>query len=661
MKTLVLYSKLSLLAISFMLSSNIYAQCPPGMISYWKMNETGGNTLIDKAGGNNATCNQAPAVDPSGIIGSARLFLSDSASGITATVSNSDAFNFAAGSGFTIIYWIKFTAADLEGRSQVVISRGNYRGGTPQGTFWTGGIDPNGTLYFILQDSEGNRSDMGTSVGYDDGKWHQVAFVHNGSGQSNTIFVDGVEAAKKSAGYAADFSSSEPVQMGSLKSSSNAVNSYFYQGSLDEVAILDTALTQEDLSNQILLANSSVGICDGLNANILSIPVTRAIVGSPYLYTVYAGGLQNGMVYSLISSPEGMTIDSSSGVISWTPDDITTEAIVEVQAKNYIPPADTQKFRINLAEGTPCPEGLMVLLKLDESGGPVYSDFYGNHNANANVSPQATRGKIGGAQLFNASTQLDIPDLGDEFDWSKDGSFSFEYWLKTTTSADMICLARYMPNNHEAAFVSSGIDGSGKAVFELRDNNGVTDILNGTKMIADGNWHYIVNVRDGTKNENSIYVDGQEDIIESATYDSSFAAEDLTPINVGYLRRNSPDDPGYHFIGSLDEIAIYNRALTADEALDFYNNNNPSGHCGAGNFAPFIVSSPSTSATTNQDYSYFFIADDIDTTDVLTFSATTKPQWLTFNWFPGQKIATLAGIPQNAGEYPVTLRVSDGR
>jgi hypothetical protein len=41
-------------------------------------------------------------------------------------------------------------------------------------------------------------------------------------------------------------------------------------------------------------------------------------------------------------------------------------------------------------------------------------------------------------------------------------------------------------------------------------------------------------------------------------------------------------------------------------------------------------------------------------------SIIDKPQWLTFNWQPGEKTASLEGIPTIEGQYPVTLRVSDG-
>lgn len=663
METLKPYIKNVLLISFILLTSRTFAQCPTGLISYWKMNETSGITLIDHAGGHNAICNTVPAVDPTGIIGSAHFFMADSISGVTASVSNSAAFNFPANTSFTVIYWVKFLPEDLAGRDHVIISRGNYRQGNPSGAFWSAGVGGDGNLNFILQDSLLGRKDIQTPLGYADGKWHQVAFVRNEVSKTNSLYVDGIEAVKATQDYSGSFSSADALQFCVLKNTVNntVTDGYFYRGSLDEVAILNVAVPAAELSNQILLAASDVGICDGLNPNLLSIPVTRAIVGSLYTYRVHAGGLQNGMSYSLLTRPDGMVIDTLTGLISWTPSDIKTQAIVSVRAKNYIPPADTQTFRIYLSQGTPCPDSMLVFLKLDESVGPDYADFHGLHNAMASVSPVAVQGKINGAQLFNEETVLDIPDDSVQFNWPDTASFSLEYWLKSTSSKNMVCLARHRLDGLNTAFWSSGTDASGKAQFELRDNGGKSLVSVGTTVITDGTWHYIVNVRNGKTKENRIYVDGLEESIQSVTYENSFIADLPTPIDVGYLRRKNADEPHYHFIGSLDEVAVYNRAISAEEAFDFYNHGQAQGHCGAGNYAPYVTSEAVTKADVNGDYSYFFMADDIDTEDVLTLSAVDKPEWLTFNWLPGQKLASLAGIPSAAGDYPVKLRVSDGK
>ncbi|AEG09504.1 outer membrane adhesin like proteiin [Shewanella baltica OS183] len=75
------------------------------------------------------------------------------------------------------------------------------------------------------------------------------------------------------------------------------------------------------------------------------------------------------------------------------------------------------------------------------------------------------------------------------------------------------------------------------------------------------------------------------------------------------------------------------------------------------NDAPTISSTAIIAATQDAAYSYTFAAADTDVGDVLTFSAVTKPSWLSFNAATG----LLSGTPGNAdvGAHPVLLRVTD--
>jgi hypothetical protein len=197
----------------------------------------------------------------------------------------------------------------------------------------------------------------------------------------------------------------------------------------------------------------------------------------------------------------------------------------------------------------------------------------------------------------------------------------------------------------------------------MRDNNGTVATATGTKTVSDGQWHHVVAVRNGGSAVNQIYVDGVLDGSQSMYTEYTFKADDPTDINVGWLQRRLVGDPEYHFTGSLDEIAIYNRVVTALEASSFYNNGLPTGHCALGNFAPAVTSTPVLNASEGAPYTYTFTANDPDVADVLVLSAVTKPAWSTFTWIPGQKTATLSGTPGTGalGANNVTLRVSDGK
>jgi hypothetical protein len=659
MRNFRLFTGMILFFLAFMPLGNLSAQtCPTGLVSYWKMDELSGLTLTDFAGSHNATCNVELAEDENGKIGVAQYFDYTK----RASVSNSPDYAFTNTSSFTIVYWMKFTEVEYGGQDHVIISKGDYGGGAPQEAFISTGVNGSGKVNFLLGDSNRDFQQLESSSGYNDGNWHQVVCVRDYAAHMVSLYVDGIVVDSKDHAYTGNFINSASFAFCYLMSSN--IMGYYYKGALDEVAVFNKALTPADISNYISRANIGVGFCDGLNPNISSVPNTVASVGAQYNYTVRAGGAQANMTYSLITNPAGMTINSGSGLISWTPASISDDGLVKVRAANNIAPADTQTFRIYISEVTVCPSNLLVLLKLDESNGPLYTDYYAAHNATASIAPSATPGKIHGAQAFNATTKLNIPDNGEEFEWIGNSSFSVEFWLKTVTNAAMVCVGRNRTDYNETAsqwFVST--NASGKSVFEMRDNNGTVSTITGSKTVSDGQWHHIVAVRNGASAVNQLYVDGTLDASQSLYTEYTFKADDPTDINVGWFHRKNAGDPEYHFIGSLDEIAIYNRAVTASEASSYYNNGAPVGHCALGNFAPAATSTPVTNAIEGALYSYTYTADDPDVADVLVLSAVTKPSWCTFAWVPGQKTATLSGTPGTGavGANNVTLRVSDGK
>ena len=77
------------------------------------------------------------------------------------------------------------------------------------------------------------------------------------------------------------------------------------------------------------------------------------------------------------------------------------------------------------------------------------------------------------------------------------------------------------------------------------------------------------------------------------------------------------------------------------------------------NNAPVIISTPITSINEGQSYVYQVIATDADG-DVLTYSLTQNPSWLTINSGTGRITGTAPQVNADTA-YSVTIRVSDGR
>jgi hypothetical protein len=732
--------------ISYSLSS-FSQSCPSGLVSYWKMDETGGITFSDAQGGHDAT-RTAELTYHSGIVDNSQYFSFWDRD--KAEIPNSSAYDFPANSSFSVVYWLKFTETQYGlngGQDHIVISKGDWNSGGPTTAMWASGVNGSGKVNFMLSDQTGTKIDLEGPGQYGDGQWHHVALVRNGDSQVHTsyLYVDGVLTDYTDYAYTQGFTNTNPIEIACLYQHGNP--EYYFMGDVDEIGIFNRAISKDEIDLMISSGLSGKGICNtgqvstspnitsnpvttgsinvaysytvhasgtqsgmtyslvtnpegmtinsstgviswtpastgifavevkadngidpfdtqsfnitvaGLSPTITSLPVTQAFVNSPYTYAVHASGTQEGMTYSLLSNPEGMSINASTGLITWTPTS-NGDFLVQVKADNGINPFATQSFTITIAEPTNCPDGIITLHRLDENSGPVYADFYGGHDATASVSPTVTTGIINSAQVFTASTKLDIPDNGTEFDWLTGRSFSFECWVKTSVTGSMAAIGRNR-TDYVAARWLVGTNGSGKATFELRDNGGPNVVISGTSNIDDNEWHHILAVRDGNGDMNKLYVDGIQEASIAVQYAHTFKADDPLVATIGYLKGGADE---MHFIGTIDEVAIFDRAVSPAEVALFYNGGSPAGHCSSGNTPPEFTTEPVTSANEDSPYTYTAIVNDPDASGTLTMTATVKPSWLNFTWSPETKSGVLSGTPTNSnvGEDDVTLRVSDG-
>lgn len=108
---------------------------------------------------------------------------------------------------------------------------------------------------------------------------------------------------------------------------------------------------------------------------ITSTADTTAVVGAPYSYDVDASGTP-APTYSLTANPAGMTINGTTGVISWTPGPVAS-ANVTVQAANGVLPNATQSFTITVAADQP-PTATLTQPTAGATVSGATAEFYGD-------------------------------------------------------------------------------------------------------------------------------------------------------------------------------------------------------------------------------------------------------------------------------------------
>jgi uncharacterized protein YegP (UPF0339 family) len=186
-------------------------------------------------------------------------------------------------------------------------------------------------------------------------------------------------------------------------------------------------------------------------------------------------------------------------------------------------------------------------------------------------------GKIGQGLTCNGTSQYvllskAVPAV------SSGGAMSASLWMKGTDSYGGLFSLRSSVSSSPIFDISVGYDGSvdtsGKirAITRYDSNLGLLSI-GGTKSVNDGLWHHIVLVLDQANNYFRIYVDGvQTDngtqsvdgAITTTANQSSMCAE-KNWIDTSYTTAGNR-----YYAGNVDEVRVYNRALSASEVTQLY-------------------------------------------------------------------------------------------
>jgi uncharacterized protein (TIGR03382 family) len=109
--------------------------------------------------------------------------------------------------------------------------------------------------------------------------------------------------------------------------------------------------------------------------SITSTPITTAVVGAPYRYDVVADGLPT-PTFSLTSSIQGPSIGASTGVLTWTPQEMGP-VDVSVRASNGVSPDAVQSFQITVKADEP-PSAVLTRPMPEEVVSGAISEFFGD-------------------------------------------------------------------------------------------------------------------------------------------------------------------------------------------------------------------------------------------------------------------------------------------
>jgi uncharacterized repeat protein (TIGR01451 family) len=536
--------------------------CPLDMVAYWRLDEDGVTTYDDFYDGHDGVCAGDCPTPSVGRVNGGQAFNGSSTGIDVASVPGDDSFNWGEHDSFSIEFWMQAASPGAcSGDNEVIVGREDS---SASKLHWWVGCWDGGEAAFYLRDRDGAYVKLVGNTDLADGVWHHVVAVRDASTSPSAIllYVDGIpeDAATKSlnGGFGP---STAALNIGWFHWS----HGYHFEGILDEMAIYDRALSAGEIWQHHNEGLAEVWYCQpGTYApTIVSEPVTVAKVGRRYVYDVEAvGNLEP--TYALLVWPDGMTIGPATGLITWTPtlgQEGSHGVVVEASNSKGV---DPQSFSIEVSQGTVCPTGMTAYWRLDEDGVITYEDFYDEHDGVcAGSCPTPSTGRINDGQAFDgSSTGIDVPAHA-AFNWGAHDSFSIEFWMRTdsasTCSGNEVVIGQI---DRSAWWV--GCQDGGEAAFYLRDTNLRSAMATGV-VVTGGAWHHVVAVRDDSASEIRIYVDGVEGTPVGTDYTGGFGSL-VADLNIGWF-----DTPSrFHFWGTVDEVALYDRALATAEIQQHY-------------------------------------------------------------------------------------------
>jgi autotransporter-associated beta strand protein len=487
------------------------------------------------------------------------------------------ALNGQAGNSWAVAMWLKSTTAGgvyfyqgdggwVSGNTEFYLkdatqtsAAGTRAGGVRWGQAWVAGM---------------------TNIA--DGNWHFVVMsVSNGV---KTLYCDGaVDPISSGASSWTGNGTGGQVRIGGAASGADSQTGF--NGLIDDVFIYGRALTLTDVTN---LMNGVQSPAPTIPAGTdLTVATGAALVlkGASQTVGALSGGNSGSIQLGAGSTPTALTfgkatsttfagsIAGNGSVTKVGTGDIT---LAGVNAYSGATTISNGAVRFGQSDNTNYVATLGPLLwfNFDQGvnliDGVVTNLGLGGLALNGDIIGEGvtvTSGRYGSGLNLDGTSYISIPNKVTPLDCNTDGApWTYALWIKTSTSGATF------------GYQGDGNWSSGATTFHLNNNSGSgtkaggvrygDGWLTGTATLNNNAWRFIaITVSGGVK---TIYVDGNVDVKTGTTGWNGAASTGANQFWIG----DSPDagDGVVPFNGQLDEVMLFNRALTQPEIQNIFSN-----------------------------------------------------------------------------------------
>lgn len=220
-------------------------------------------------------------------------------------------------------------------------------------------------------------------------------------------------------------------------------------------------------------------------------------------------------------------------------------------------------------------DALIAQWNFNEGDGTIAYDSSGNYNNGTITLASWTNGVNGSALLFNnEGEENEYVSISDDesLDLSNDGSV--EAWVKINSFQDFAGIVHKgsLASFSDEAYTLQFWDSGRNILFSFVNDAGGYGEVESNQNLNTDEWYHLVGTWDSSAIK--LYINGELDNEETNIAGSARNTDGSIQIGT-QLTENYPGYGYFGFDGIIDQVAIYNTALTATEISNHYNENQP--------------------------------------------------------------------------------------
>ncbi len=510
-------------------------------VAHWKFDEGAGDTAYDRSRTNHGTIYGSRWT--SGQIGGALEF-----DGVDDYVSCGTGPAITGTGPFAVSAWVKTDI--VKGHAIVVQRSESYADGS-----YGVSILADGRVQFHTYNG-GYGVLFQSDVRVDDGLWHHVVAVRTNS-TDGEIYVDGSLSGSDSGPVRS--LNKVPVWIGGP----GFTGPFVFGGVIDDIRIYDRALSAEEIRQLYLGGFGEKAYdphpADGATDVEPNVVLNWQMGKYSASHDVYFGTGYNDVNDATTSSPEYM---GNQEVNNWDPCGLDFNSTYYWRIDEVNESEANSPWKGDVWDFTTWAEfdgnlGLVSWWKFDEGTGTTAYDSAGSSHGTLVNGPIWASGQINGALEFDGLD--DYVSCGTGPAITGTGPFAVSAWVKTDSVKGHAIVVQRSESSANGSYGVSILD-DGRAQFYVY-NGGYGFLFQSTVTVDDGLWHHVVAVRTNSTDA-EIYVDGSLSGSDSGPVRSL----NNVPVWIGGPGFTGP----FVFDGVIDDVRIYNRALSAGEIRQLY-------------------------------------------------------------------------------------------